>query len=410
MALLEVSELRVVIPTEDGDVHAVDGVSFALEAGKTLGIVGESGSGKSVTALTLMGLTRRSGARVSGEVRFEGRDLLSLKERDMRPLRGNEISMIFQDPLAALHPYYRVGWQIEEALYAHHPLPRSQVWSRRARSAVSLFAMFGAVPYIMLNPSLRVGRQIGQVIRDYRGGSDTQARARVVELFKLVGIPDPERRVDQFPHEFSGGMRQRVMIALALANEPKLLIADEPTTALDVTVQAQILALLTRLQDELGMAIIIITHDLGVVAEFADEIGVMYAGRYVERAPTKALFADPQHPYTWGLLSSIPRLDTPRDEPLVPIPGRPPSLIRPPSGCRFHPRCAHRFGPCPTQDPELLALSDVAGHEVACLLDSADRRTRWRRQREGTLPQEVELVPSDAGLASDAPADQEPRP
>ncbi|HEY5196557.1 MAG TPA: ABC transporter ATP-binding protein, partial [Solirubrobacteraceae bacterium] len=278
--LLEVEDLRVEFPTEDGVVHAVDGISYSVRRGQTLGIVGESGSGKTVSSLTTIGLTRTQGARVSGQITFEGRDLVGLSDDALRGIRGNDIAMIFQDPLSALHPFYRVGAQLVEAIQAHQDVPKKA------------------------------------------------ARGQAVELLELVGIPDPKRRVDGYPHEFSGGMRQRAMIAMALCNEPKLLIADEPTTALDVTVQAQILALLARLQREREMAIIIITHDLGVVAEVADHIAVMYAGRIVESAPTAEIFRAPEHPYTWGLLRSIPTLDGPRGIELVPIPGRPPSLIR----------------------------------------------------------------------------------
>ena len=271
--LLRVEELRVEFPTEDGVVHAVDGISYEVHSGRTLGIVGESGSGKTVCSLTTLGLTRNQGARVSGRILFEGRDLVALSDAELRAIRGNEIAMIFQDPLSSLHPFFKVGWQLIEAVRAHRDVSKSV------------------------------------------------ARTRAIELLGLVGIPDPDRRVDEFPHEFSGGMRQRAMIAMALANDPKLLIADEPTTALDVTVQAQILALLERLQRELGMAIVIITHDLGVVAEMADEIAVMYAGRIVESASAESMFAGPEHPYTWGLLKSIPTLEGPREADLVSIPG-----------------------------------------------------------------------------------------
>jgi peptide/nickel transport system ATP-binding protein len=353
--LLEVSDLHVEIPTEDGLLRAVSGLSFSLEAGKTIGIVGESGSGKSVTALTLMGLTRRMGARVSGKARFAGQDLLILSDRQMRSLRGDEIAMIFQDPLAALHPLYRVGAQIVEAIQAHREV------------------------------------------------SKKDARAHALELLELVGISNPRRRLDEYPHEFSGGMRQRAMIAMALANEPKLLIADEPTTALDVTVQAQILLLLERLQQELGMAIIIITHDLGVVAEMADEVGVMYAGGFVERAPVAEIFDDPQHPYTWGLLGSIPRLDLPSGQPLVPIPGRPPSLISPPSGCTFHPRCPHVRPECPKLEPPFVALAEHPEHFAACVIEPPQRREIWRARREGAVPEKAALVPQDADLVSEQP-------
>ena len=282
--LLRVEDLRVEFPTEDGVVHAVDGITYQVHAGRTLGIVGESGSGKTVSSLTTLGLTRAPGRRdLAAASCSRGATCCRFSEEELRAIRGNDIAMIFQDPLSSLHPL----------------LPgRQRSSSRRcARIAMSRRA---------------------------------QARARAMELLGLVGIPDPARRVDEYPHEFSGGMRQRVMIAMALANEPKLLIADEPTTALDVTVQAQILALLERLQRELGMAIMIITHDLGVVAEMADDIAVMYAGRIVETAPPRRSSPRPQHPYTWGLLRSIPRLDAARARQLVPIPGSPPSLIRPP--------------------------------------------------------------------------------
>jgi len=333
--LLQVEDLRVRFSTEDGIVHAVDGISYKVETGKTLGIVGESGSGKSVSSLTMLGLTRSQGADIEGRIMFEGRDLVALPDDELRKIRGNEIAMIFQDPLSSLHPFYKVGVQLTEAVHAH---------------------------------------------RDVSKGA---ARERAIELLDLVGIPDPSRRVDQFPHEFSGGMRQRVMIAMALANEPKLLIADEPTTALDVTVQAQILALLDDLQSRLGMAIIIITHDLGVVAEITDEIAVMYAGRIVERAPTASIFGSPQHPYTWGLLKSIPRLDSPRGEELVPIAGRPPSLIKRPSGCHFHPRCPYVREEHKKIDPRLEPVPDDQGHSVACLLPAELRRRIWRGLSEG---------------------------
>jgi peptide/nickel transport system ATP-binding protein len=333
--LLSVEDLRVEFSTEDGIVHAVDGISYTVDAGQTLGIVGESGSGKTVSSLTTLGLTRQQGARIEGRIVFEGRDLVALPDDELRRIRGNEIAMIFQDPLSSLHPFYKVGVQLTEAVHAH------------------------------------------------RDVSKAAARARAVELLELVGIPDPQNRVDQFPHEFSGGMRQRVMIAMALANEPKLLIADEPTTALDVTVQAQILALLDQLQRRLGMAIIVITHDLGVVAEITDEIAVMYAGRIVERAPTEPIFGSPQHPYTWGLLKSIPRLDTPRDEELVPIAGRPPSLIKRPSGCFFHPRCPYVREAHTRTDPKLEPVTGDPRHSVACLLATEVRSRIWHGLQQG---------------------------
>ncbi|MHB8533541.1 MAG: ABC transporter ATP-binding protein [Solirubrobacteraceae bacterium] len=350
--LLRVEDLRVEFDTDDGIVHAVDGITYQVLPGKTLGIVGESGSGKTVSSLTMLGLTRTQGARVSGRIMFGGRDLVSLPENELRAIRGKEIAMIFQDPLSALHPLYRVGRQLSEAVLAH------------------------------------------------RNVSKRQARERAIELLGLVGIPDPKRRVDEYPHEFSGGMRQRAMIAMALANEPQLLVADEPTTALDVTVQAQILALMERLQEELGMAIVIITHDLGVVAEVADDIAVMYAGRIVETGSADAIFSAPEHPYTWGLLKSIPRLDSPREEQLVPIPGTPPSLIAPPSGCHFHPRCFYVQPDHARIDPELRATGTDPSHFVACLLAPEVRRRVWAELRNGATPEQAMQA---AGPIEDAP-------
>src|SRR5205823_2726029 len=319
--LLRVEDLHVEFPTEDGIVHAVDGITYEVHTGRTLGIVGESGSGKTVASLTTLGLTQRQGAIVSGRILFAGRDLLKLDEEELRAIRGNEIAMIFQDPLSSLHPLYSVGDQLIEAVRAH------------------------------------------------RSASKAKARERAIELLGLVGIPDAGARVDDYPHQFSGGMRQRAMIAMALVNEPKLLIADEPTTALDVTVQAQILALLERLQRELSMAIVIITHDLGVVAEMADDLAVMYAGRIVETASAEVAFSTPEHPYTWGLLKSIPVLGTSREEELVPIPGTPPSLIRRPSGCHFHPRCPYAKPRHAEVDPQLEPVPERPHHHVPCLLD-----------------------------------------
>jgi peptide/nickel transport system ATP-binding protein len=313
-----------------------------------MGIVGESGSGKTVAALTLIGLTRTQGANVSGRIIFGGRDLIASSNDELRHIRGNEIAMIFQDPLSSLHPQFRVGSQLVEAMRIHRSITRPA------------------------------------------------ARARAAELLELVGIPDPQRRVDQYPHEFSGGMRQRVMIAMALANEPKLLIADEPTTALDVTVQAQILALLERLRSELGMATIMITHDLGVVAQIAERIAVMYAGRIVENADARPLFKSPQHPYTWGLLRSIPSLDSPRGVELLPIPGRPPSLIRRPSGCHFHPRCAYALPSHSTIDPTLEPVAGDAEHFAACLLDRAQRDAAWAALGAGGSPEQAREA---AGIA-----------
>jgi peptide/nickel transport system ATP-binding protein len=356
--LLRVEDLRVEFHTEDGVVHAVDGITYEVARGRTLGIVGESGSGKTVSALTALGLTRPLGAHVSGRVLFEGKDLVALSDREMRVIRGNEIAMVFQDPLSSLHPLFRVGDQVIEAIRAHRDVSKSA------------------------------------------------ARERAIELFDMVGIPDAERRVYDYPHEFSGGMRQRAMIAMALSNEPKLLIADEPTTALDVTVQAQILALLERLQRELGMAIVIITHDLGVVAELADDVAVMYAGRIVEAASVKLAFDAPEHPYTWGLLKSIPRLSGRRDEQLVPIPGTPPSLIRRPTGCHFHPRCPYAQPDHARIDPPLEPVPGEPSHHAACLLEGSLRARLWAELRKGATPEQArasvglpapETVPAEAG-------------
>jgi peptide/nickel transport system ATP-binding protein len=343
VALLEVTDLQVHFATEDGMVKAVDGVSYTVDRGQVLGIVGESGSGKSVSSLTVMGLTRFSGnAHIAGRIVFDGKELLGASDEEMRQLRGNDVAMIFQDPLSSLHPFYKIGHQLVEAVRAH------------------------------------------------RDVSKAQALDRAVEMLGLVGIPEPRKRVDSYPHEFSGGMRQRVMIAMALMNDPKLLIADEPTTALDVTVQAQILDLIQRLQRELDTAIVMITHDLGVVAEVSDDIAVMYAGRIVEHADKDTIFAAPEHPYTWGLLKSIPRLDSPRGESLVPIPGRPPSLIAKPSGCAFHPRCPYVREAHKRIDPQLASAGNGVGprrHEVACLLPGETRRALWGALQAGAVPE-----------------------
>jgi peptide/nickel transport system ATP-binding protein len=354
--LLNVEDLRVTFRTDDGLVHAVDGISYTVQAGKTLGIVGESGSGKTVSSLTTLGLTRSRSSQIEGRIMFAGDDLVAMPDDELRRIRGNDIAMIFQDPLSALHPFYKVGAQLVEAMQVHRDLSRSE------------------------------------------------ARARAVELLEMVGIPDPSRRVDQFPHEFSGGMRQRAMIAMALSNEPKLLIADEPTTALDVTVQAQILALLNDLQERLGTAIIIITHDLGVVAEVADDIAVMYAGRIVERGSTEEIFTAPQHPYTWGLLKSIPRLDSPRGEELVPIAGRPPSLINRPSGCHFHPRCPYAQEAHKRVDPPLEPIDGDAGHSVACLLNASLRRRIWEGLQEGRDAESLKRIAGSGNSQPIAPA------
>jgi peptide/nickel transport system ATP-binding protein len=344
MPLLEIKDLHVEFDTDDGTVHAVDGVTYSVDIGRSIGIVGESGSGKSVSSLTILGLTRARNARISGEIIFDGRDLLQLSDEELRKIRGEEIAMIFQDPLTSLHPFYTVGAQLGEAVRAHHKV------SKKA------------------------------------------TRGRAKEMLQLVGIPEPDKRLDAYPHEFSGGMRQRVMIAMALINEPKLLIADEPTTALDVTVQAQILELIQRLQQETGTAVTLITHDLGVVAQMTDEIAVMYSGRVIERAPTTELFAQPQHPYTWGLLRSIPRLDTPRDEALIPIEGRPPSLINRPTGCHFHPRCPYVLEKHKQVEPQLTPVPDHEDHLVACLLAPKARQELWRRLSEGQVPEQAKAA------------------
>ena len=319
MSLLEVRDLKTHFKTDDGIVRAVDGVSFSVEKGKTLGIVGESGSGKSVTCLTIMGLNPKQNTITSGEALFNGENLLAASSRRLREIRGNDIAMIFQDPMTSLNPVHTVGTQLVEAILLHRDITKKQ------------------------------------------------AKARALELLKAVGIPRADRRIDDYPHQFSGGMRQRVMIAMALVNDPDLLIADEPTTALDVTTQAQILSLMSRLQEEFGSAIIMITHDLGVVAEIADEVVVMYAARVAEKAPVDELFKRPRHPYTWGLLGSLPRLDA-NVERLVQIPGSPPSLLNPPRGCRFHPRCAYVMKVCKGEEPQLMQ-AEVAGHLQACYLD-----------------------------------------
>jgi peptide/nickel transport system ATP-binding protein len=320
MALLEVKDLRTHFRTDDGIVKAVDGVSFEVEKGKTLGIVGESGCGKSVTCLTIMGLNPPRNTISSGEALFKGENLLTMPKKGLRDIRGNDIAMIFQDPMTSLNPVHTIGRQLVEAIKLH------------------------------------------------RDVSSRNARARALELLKAVGIPRAERRIGDYPHQFSGGMRQRVMIAMALINDPDLLIADEPTTALDVTTQAQILELMNRLQREFGSAIIIITHDLGVVAETADDVVVMYAARVVERAPVDNLFQRPHMPYTWGLLGSLPRLDADMER-LTQIPGQPPSLLNPPRGCRFHPRCPYVMNVCKETEPELRPISDAPGHLQACHLD-----------------------------------------
>jgi peptide/nickel transport system ATP-binding protein len=338
VALLEVRDLKTYFQTDDGIVKAVDGVSFSVEKGKTLGIVGESGSGKSVTCLTIMGLNDRKKTITSGEAHFNGENLLTTGSRRLREIRGNDVAMIFQDPMTSLNPVHSIGTQLVEAVQLH------------------------------------------------RDVSKKGARARALELLKAVGIPRAERRIDDYPHQFSGGMRQRVMIAMALVNDPDLLIADEPTTALDVTTQAQIMTLINRLQEEFGSAIIIITHDLGVVAEAADDVLVMYAARIAEQAPVEKLFKRPHHPYTWGLLGSLPRLDTDLER-LVQIPGQPPSLLRPPSGCRFHPRCPYVMDKCRTVEPALIPISDDQEHLQACHLDEETKDREAQKLLEATMAQ-----------------------
>ena len=332
--LLEVKGLKVQFATEDGIVNAVDGVDFELDRGQVLGIVGESGSGKSVTAMTLLGLTRDVNSRFEGEVLYKGRDVLQMSEDELQGVRGNEMSMIFQDPMTSLNPVYTIGAQIAEAIQIHERADK------------------------------------------------TLARRRAIELLKQVGIPNADSRVDNYPHEFSGGMRQRAMIAMALACNPDVLIADEPTTALDVTIQAQIIELIDRLKDDFNSAVILITHDLGVVADVADEILVMYAGRVVERAKTRSLFYDPQMPYTWGLLGSIPRLDRPKQDRLHSIKGMPPSLIRTPAGCKFRPRCPHAFAKC-MDEPDLENRVEEPGHLDRCWLSVPEKRQLRERTIAG---------------------------
>lgn len=327
-SFLSVEDLKVHFPTVDGIVKATDGLSYTVEKGKTLGIVGESGSGKSVSSSAIMGLHRGTNAQVSGRILLDGTDLLAISNEEMRKRRGREVAMIFQDPLSSMHPYYTVGNQITEAYRVHHDV------SKKA------------------------------------------ARARTIEMLDRVGIPQPDRRVDDYPHQFSGGMRQRAMIAMGLINNPSLLIADEPTTALDVTVQAQILDLLQDLQKEFESAVIIITHDLGVIAEMADDVLVMYAGRAVEYGTTKEILTHPEMPYTWGLLSSVPEVTGDTSAQLIPIPGNPPSLLSPPSGCAFNPRCLHRDKVpgdlCTTVLPELSPGSRSERHLKRCHLANPD--------------------------------------
>jgi peptide/nickel transport system ATP-binding protein len=333
--LLDVRDLRVSFRTEDGLVRAVDGVSLSLSPGETLGIVGESGSGKSVTMMSVMRLITGPNARLEGEVLYKGRDLMKLDQDQIREVRGAGIAMIFQDPMTSLNPVYRVGWQIEEQIREHEKI------------------------------------------------SKEAAHARAIELLTAVGIPQAAGRVDDYPHQFSGGMRQRVMIAMALSCNPDILIADEPTTALDVTIQAQILNLIKKLRDEFSTAVVLITHDMGVVADLADRIAVMYAGRIIEQGTRRDVFYDPQHPYTWGLLGSIARLDRPKPRRLAAIPGLPPSLLSLPPGCAFGARCAHRFARC-DERPELLDKAGD-GHLDACHLEPSQKH----ELRETTIHPEL---------------------
>jgi peptide/nickel transport system ATP-binding protein len=321
--LLDVRDLTVRFPTPDGVVQAVSGVSFTLRRGETLGVVGESGSGKSVSNLAIMGLLNRNRTQISGEVYFEGTELLELPPDDLRKIRGRDIAMVFQDPFACLHPMYRVGDQIAEAVHAHASVSKSA------------------------------------------------ASARAVELLDRVGIPNAKERARDYPHQFSGGMRQRAMIAMALVHNPDVLIADEPTTALDVTVQAQILELIDAVKRDFDIGVILVTHDLGVVAETADKVMVMYAGRVMEYGTADEVFGLPQHPYAWGLLDSMPTVER-RLAQLRAIEGSPPSLVHPPPGCPFHPRCPHRFEPCDTERPPLVA--PPGGHPDACHLPFERKR------------------------------------
>jgi len=329
-AFLQIRDLRIHFPTDDGLVKAVDGLTFSLDRGQTLGVVGESGSGKSVTGLGILGLHNRRNARVDGEVWLDGEELVGAPSERVRSLRGKTMAMIFQDPLSSMHPFYTVGEQIIEAYRVHNDVSKSV------------------------------------------------ARKHAIDMLGRVGIPQPERRVDDYPHQFSGGMRQRAMIAMALSCDPELLIADEPTTALDVTVQAQILDLMRDLQSEFNSALMIVTHDLGVVAELADNILVMYGGKSVEFGSATEVFFEPEHPYTWGLLGSMPRLDRPPTDRLTPITGAPPSLINLPAGCAFQPRCSYdgfTGGASSTEVPPL--LTQPGSHPVACHMPTSLRRQIW---------------------------------
>ena len=333
--VLSIRDLAVEFKTDDGIVHAVDGISYDVFPGETLGIVGESGSGKSVSTMSILGLIPQPPGRiVSGTAMFKDRDLLKLSKREMRKFRGDEVAMVFQDPMTSLNPVLKVGFQLAEAIKTHYPNEK-----------------------------------------------DSAVRARVVELLGLVGVPNPETRYDQYPHEFSGGMRQRAMIAMSIANSPSLLIADEPTTALDVTIQAQVLEVMKRVQAETEAATILITHDLGIVAEMCDRVLVMYGGKIVESGDVYTIFKAPRHPYTIGLMNSLPKL-TEDEEWLEPITGAPPSLINLPSGCPFHPRCFMARERCRQELPPLTPVDGGAGHASACLFSEEliGRRSKFSEE------------------------------
>jgi len=340
MAALEVTDLATTFRTDDGFVKAVSGVSFSLDQGGTLGVVGESGSGKSVTFLTVMGLVDPRNAQVSGSVLLNDKELIGASQAYLRQIRGQTIGMIFQDPMTSLNPVKTIGWQLEEAVLIHQDVTRKE------------------------------------------------ARKRAVDILKEVEIPRADQRADDYPHQFSGGMRQRVMIAMALINNPQILIADEPTTALDVTTQAQILRLMRRLQAEHQMAIVMITHDLGVVAELADDVIVMYGGKVVEQAPVDNLFVRPEMPYTWGLLGSLPRLNVEGSR-LEQIPGQPPSLLNPPRGCPFNPRCEFVMDVCRTVLPELELSPHGEDHLFRCHLDEPTRTRIWEQKRKALVSEDA---------------------
>jgi peptide/nickel transport system ATP-binding protein len=344
--ILQAQDLAVSFETDEGTVQAVDGASFELQAGEVLAIVGESGSGKSVTAMTILGLTRSPNARFEGTIRYQGQELLTASDEELQRVRGAEIAMVFQDPMTSL------------------------------------------------NPVMKVGQQIIEQIQEHEGSPDAEARERVVELLDRVGIPRARDRIDSYPFEFSGGMRQRVMIAMALSCNPSVLIADEPTTALDVTIQAQILERIRELRDETGAAVILVTHDLGVVADIADRIAVMYAGRIVEQGTLDDIFYDPQHPYTWGLLGSIARVDRPRPDRLPAIAGLPPSLADRPEGCHFRPRCPHEFAECMKVPPLEARLPGAPQHKDRCWLT-----LEQKRERREVAPGEIGLLSKEGAPA-----------